>query len=143
MESNLEAVQALLAGMIAGSSIGVFGFLIFGPLLATVPTTNWIRRQFGDPSNWVMVGLTISFSAQIACAVVGALLGLLLWAAGGDHAGGLGSPSWVYTASVLIVLAACAVVAAFFLPQRRRRIALFTLLTAGCLAWMLPHLAFA
>lgn len=139
----MEAVQALLAGMIAGSSIGVFGFLIFGPLLATIPTTNWIRRQFGDPSNWVMVGLTISFSAQLACAVVGALLGLLLWAAGGDHASGLGSPSWVYTVSVLIVLAACAVVAAFFLPQRRRRIALFTLLAAGCLAWMLPHLAFA
>ena len=139
----MEAVQALLAGMIAGSSIGVFGFLIFGPLLATVPTTNWIRRQFGDPSNWVMIGLAISFSAQLACAVIGVLLGLLLWAGGGDHASGLGSPSWVYTVSVLIVLAACAVAAAFFLPQRRRRITLFTLLAAGCLAWMLPHLAFA
>lgn len=139
----MPAAQALLAGLIAGACVAVLGFLIFGPLLATVPMTNRIRRQFGDPSNWVMIGLAISFSAQLACAVVGVLLGLLLWASGGDHAGGLGSPSWVYTVSVLIVLAACAVAAAFFLPQRRRRITLFTLLTAGCLAWMLPHLAFA
>lgn len=139
----MEAVQALLAGVISGASVGVFGFLIFGPLLATVPVTNRIRRQFHDPSNWVMIGLAISFSAQTACTVAGALLGVLLWAAGENLAGGIGSPSWVYTVSVLVVLAGCAVTAALLLPLRRRRIALFALLTAGCLGWMLPHLALA
>ena len=140
-------MQALLAGLISGASVGVFGFLIFGPLLATVPAAARIRRQFNDPSNWVMVGLAISFTGQAACALLGLLLGAALWAAAADPAvdlaAGLGSPSWVYTLSILIVLAAAAAVAALFLPARRRRIALFSLLTAGCYGWMLPHLAAA
>ena len=139
----MPAVQALLAGLISGASVAVFGYLIFGPLLATVPVTNRIRRQFNDPSNWLMIGLAISFSGQVACVVVGLLLGLILWSASENLAPGLGSPSWVYTASVLIALAALAFSAALFLPQRRRRIGLLALLAAGCLGWMLPHLAAA
>jgi len=136
-------MQALLAGLISGASVGVCGFLIFGPLLATVPAAARIRRQFNDPSNWVMVGLAISFTGQGGCTLLGLLLGAALWAAADELAAGLGSPAWVYTLSVLIVLAAAAAVAALLRPARRRRIALFSLLSAGCYGWMLPHLAAA
>lgn len=139
----MPLAQALLAGVIGGACVAVFGYLIFAPLLATVPMTNRIRRQFNDPSNWVMIGLAISFSAQIACVVAGLLLGVALWSAGGDQVGGLGSPSWIYTVVVLMTVAALAATAALFAPNRRRRIGLMALLAAGCLGWMLPHLAFA
>ena len=139
----MPLAQALLAGVIGGACVAVFGYLIFAPLLATVPMTNRIRRQFNDPSNWVMIGLAISFSAQIACVVAGLLLGVALWSTGGDQAGGLGSPSWIYTVVVLMIVAALAGTAALFAPNRSRRIGLMALLAAGCLGWMLPHLAFA
>ena len=137
----MPVAQALLAGVISGASVAVFGYLIFGPLLATVPMSNRIRRQFNDPSNWVMIGLAISFSGQIACVVAGLLLGVGLWAASDDLAAGLGSPSWVYTVVALALVAALAAAAALFVPNRARRIGLMALFSAGCLGWMLPHLA--
>ncbi len=136
-------MQLLLAGAISGAAVGVFGFMIFGPLLATVPTTTRIRQHFNDPTNWVMVGLAISFTGQATCALLGLLLGAALWGSGDELAAGLGSPSWVYTASVLAVLGAAAGVTLLFVPMRWRRVALFTLLAAGCYGWMLPHLALA
>lgn len=134
-------MQSLLAGLISGAAAGVFGFLIFAPLLATVPVAARIRQQFNDPSNWVMVGLSISLTGQAACTLFGLLLGGALWAAESELTAGLGSPSWVYTAAVLSMIGASSASIALFFPARWRRLALFSLLAAGCYGWMLPHLA--
>ena len=62
----MDTLAALLSGFVAGAAVGVFGLGIFGSLLVTVPTTNWLRRQFPDPSNWLMVSLAAAFAAQAA-----------------------------------------------------------------------------
>ena len=91
-EVNVEAVAALFSGFVAGAAVGVFGLGIFGPLLVAVPTTNWLRRQFPDPSNWVMVSLGAALVAQAGCALLGLLLGVVLLNVADGGSPGLGSP---------------------------------------------------
>lgn len=139
----METVAALFSGFVAGAAVGVFGLGIFGTLLVSVPTTNWLRRQFPDPSNWVMVSLGAALVAQVGCAVLGLLLGaaFLSLADGGDR--GLGSPSWQFTLCILVCVGLLLAGAVAWLPFLWRRFALTALLAVGCYGWMLPHLAAA
>ena len=138
----METVAALFSGFVSGAALGVLGLGIFGPLLVTVPTTNWLRRQFPDPSNWVMVSLGAALAAQAGCAVLGMLLGLILLEAA-DGGAGLGSPSWQFTLGVILIVGLLGAAAAYWQFWIWRRIALTSLLAAGCFGWMLPHLALA
>jgi hypothetical protein len=139
----MEAVAALFSGFVAGAAVGVLGLGIFGPLLVSVPTTHWLRRQFPDPSNWVMVSLGAALVAQAGCAVLGLLLGVVLLnvADGGAH--GLGSPSWQFTLGVTICIAVLVLGAIAWQGWLWRRFVLVGLLAAGCYGWMLPHLSAA
>lgn len=140
---NMETVAALFSGFVAGAAVGVLGLGIFGPLLVSVPTTNWLRRQFPDPSNWVMVSLGAALAAQAGCAVVGLLLGVVFLSIADDASGGLGSPAWQFTTGVILIGFLLAGGAAAWQPQLWRRFALSALLAIGCYGWMLPHLAAA
>ncbi len=139
----MEAVAALFSGFVAGAAVGVLALGIFGPLLVNVPTTNWLRRQFPDPSNWVMVSLGAALVVQAGCAVLGLLLGVLFLnlADGGTY--GLGSPSWQFTAGIIACVALLTLGAVAWQRWLWRRFALNALLAAGCYGWMLPHLASA
>ena len=137
----METVAALFSGFVAGAAVGVLGLGIFGPLLVTVPTTNWLRQQFPDPSNWVMVSLGAALVAQAGCALLGLLLGVALLSVADGGSSGLGSPSWQFTAGVTICLAIVALGGIAWQPQLWRRITFGTLVAAGCFGWMLPHLA--
>ena len=139
----MEAVAALFSGFVAGAAVGVLGLGIFGPLLVNVPTTNWLRRQFPDPSNWVMVSLGAALVAQAGCAVLGLLLGVVFLNVPDGGSFGLGSPSWQFTAGVMACVALIAVAAIAWQPWLWRRFSLSALLAAGCYGWMLPHLASA
>jgi len=139
----METVAALFSGFVAGAAVGVLGLGIFGPLLVSVPTTNWLRRQFPDPSNWVMVSLGAALVAQAGCAVLGLLLGVALLNVADGGSWGLGSPSWQFTLGVIICLGVLAVGAISWQRTLWRRIVLIGLLAAGCYGWMLPHLAAA
>ena len=139
----MDAVPALFSGFVSGAAVGVFGLGIFGPLLVSVPTTNWLRRQFPDPSNWVMVSLGAALVAQAGCAVLGLLLGIVLLSVADGGSWGLGSPSWQYTLGVIICVGVAAIGAITWQKWLWRRLTLAALLTAGCYAWMLPHLAVA
>ncbi len=137
----METVAALFSGFVAGAAVGVLGLGIFGPLLVSVPTTNWLRRQFPDPSNWVMVSLGAALVAQAGCAVLGLLLGVAFLNVADGGSSGLGSPSWQFTTGVILVVGLIAIAAAFWQPTLWRRFALTALLAIGCYGWMLPHLA--
>ena len=137
----MEAVAALFSGFVAGAAVGVLGLGIFGPLLVSVPTTNWLRRQFPDPSNWVMVSLGAALVAQAGCAVLGLLLGVVLLNVADGGSSGLGSPSWQFTLGVIICIAVLVVGAVVWQGWLWRRFTLAGLLAAGCYGWMLPHLA--
>ncbi len=137
----MDAMAALLSGFVAGAAVGVLGLGVFGPLLVSVPTTHWLRRQFPDPSNWVMVSLGAAFAAQAGCAVLGLLLGLIYLNVADGGARGLGSPSWQYTAGVILCVALLALGAVAWLPWLWRRFAVVALVAAGCFGWMLPHMA--
>ncbi len=137
----METVAALFSGFVAGAAVGVLSLGIFGPLLVSVPTTNWLRRQFPDPSNWVMVSLGAALVAQAGCAVLGLLLGVAFLNVADGGSGGLGSPSWQFTTGVILVVALLALAAALWQPALWRRFVLTALLAIGCYGWMLPHLA--
>ncbi|MCY3568050.1 MAG: hypothetical protein OXH38_05450 [Chloroflexi bacterium] len=137
----METVAALFSGFVAGAAVGVLGLGIFGPLLVSVPTTNWLRRQFPDPSNWVMVSLGAALVAQAGCAVLGLLLGVVLLNVADGGESGLGSPSWQFTLAVIICVAVLVVGAISWQIWLWRRFVLAGLLAAGCYGWMLPHLA--
>ncbi len=139
----METVAALFSGFVAGAAVGVLGLGIFGPLLVSVPTTNWLRRQFPDPSNWVMVSLGAALVAQAGCAVLGLLLGVVLLNVADGGSDGLGSPSWQFTLGVIMCLGVLALGAISWQRALWRRIVLIGLLAAGCYGWMLPHLAAA
>lgn len=139
----MDAVAALFSGFVAGAAVGVLGLGIFGPLLVSVPTTNWLRRQFPDPSNWVMVSLGAALVAQAGCAVLGLALGVVFLNVAAGGAFGLGSPSWQFTTGVIACIALLSVGAIVWQPVLWRRFALAALLAAGCYGWMLPHLATA
>lgn len=139
----MEAVAALFSGFVAGAAVGVFGLGIFGPLLVAVPTTNWLRRQFPDPSNWVMVSLGAALVAQAGCALLGLLLGVVLLNVADGGSPGLGSPSWQFTLGIILALALLAAGAIVWQAWLWRRIVLVALIAAGCYGWMLPHLAAA
>lgn len=137
----MDLLAALLSGFVAGAAVGVFGLGIFGSLFVTVPTTNWLRRQFPDPSNWVMVSLAAAFAAQAGCALLGLLLGLALLSLEDAASSGLGSPAWRFTVGVVISVALLVVGAVAWQPTIWRRFVLTGLLAAGCFGWMLPHMA--
>ncbi|MDE2967467.1 MAG: hypothetical protein OXS30_08300 [Chloroflexota bacterium] len=137
----METVAALFSGFVSGAAVGVFGLGIFGPLLVSVPTTNWLRRQFPDPSNWVMVSLGAALVAQAGCAVLGLLLGVVFLNVADGGSSGLGSPSWQFTLGIILALALLAGGATAWQPWLWRRFTLTALLAAGCYGWMLPHLA--
>ncbi len=137
----MEVIAALFSGFVAGAAVGVVGLGVFGSLLVSVPTTNWLRRQFPDPSNWVMVSLGGALVAQAGCAVLGLLLGVALLNVGDEAARGLGSPNWPFTGGVVICLALLIAGAAYWRPSRWRRLLLVGLWAAGCYGWLLPHLA--
>jgi len=139
----MDTVAALFSGFVAGAAVGVLGLGIFGPLLVSVPTTNWLRRQFPDPSNWVMVSLGAALVAQAGCAVLGLLLGVVLLNVAEGGSSGLGSPSWQFTLGIMLVLSVLAVGAIAWQSWLWRRIVIFGLIAAGCYGWMLPHLAAA
>ena len=139
----MDTLAALLSGFVAGAAVGVFGLGIFGSLLVTVPTTNWLRRQFPDPSNWLMVSLAAAFAAQAGCALLGLLLGLALLSLGDEVSGGLGSPAWRFTTGVVIGAALLVIGGVAWQPSIWRRFLLMGLLAAGCFGWMLPHMALA
>ncbi len=137
----METVAALFSGFVAGAAVGVLGLGVFGSLLVTVPTTNWLRQQFPDPSNWVMVSLGAALVAQAGCAVLGMLLGVLLLSVADGGSGGLGSPSWQFTAGIVICIALLMTGAIVMYRSLWRRFLVISLLAAGCFGWMLPHLA--
>lgn len=137
----METVAALLSGFVAGAAVGVFGLGIFGTLLVSVPTTNWLRRQFPDPSNWVMISLGAALVAQAGCAVLGLLLGVVFLSIEDGGSSGLGSPSWQFTAGVILILGLLTAAAVFWQRWLWRRFVAAALLAAGCYGWMLPHLA--
>ncbi|MDE2745817.1 MAG: hypothetical protein OXI41_07490 [Chloroflexota bacterium] len=139
----MDTVAALFSGFVAGAAVGVLGLGIFGPLLVSVPTTNWLRRQFPDPSNWVMVSLGAALVAQAGCAVLGLLLGVVLLNVADGGSSGLGSPTWQFTLGIILVLSVLAVGAIAWQPWLWRRMTVFALIAAGCYGWMLPHLAAA
>ena len=139
----METVAALFSGFVSGAAVGVLGLGIFGPLLVTVPTTNWLRRQFPDPSNWVMVSLGAALVAQAGCAVLGLLLGVVLLNVADGGSWGLGSPSWQFTLGVIICVGAIGLGAVAWQAWLWRRFTLACLLAAGSYGWMLPHLAAA
>ena len=101
----METVAALFSGFVAGAAVGVLGLGVFGSLLVTVPTTNWLRQQFPDPSNWVMVSLGAALVAQAGSAVLGMLLGVVFLNVADGGSSGLGSPSWQFTAGIVISIA--------------------------------------
>ena len=137
----METVAALFSGFVAGAAVGVLGLGIFGPLLVSVPTTHWLRRQFPDPSNWVMVSLGAALVAQAGCAVLGLLLGVVLLNVADGGSTGLGSPSWQFTLGVIICVGVLVLGGIAWQGWLWRRFALVGLLAAGCYGWMLPHLA--
>ncbi len=134
-------MAALLSGFVAGAAVGVLGLGIVGPLLVSGPTTNWLRRQFPDPSNWVMVSLGAAFAAQAGCVLLGLLLGVAFLNVAEDGAPGLGSPCWQFTAGVILCVALLMAGAIAWLPWLWRRVALGALVVTGCFGWMLPHMA--
>ena len=136
----METLAALLSGFVAGAAVGVFGLGIFGSLLVTVPTTNWLRRQFPDPSNWVMVSLAAALAAQAGCALLGLLMGVALLSLEGPSFG-LGSPSWRFTTGIVIGVALLCAAGIFWQPAIWRRFVLMSVLAAGSFGWMLPHMA--
>ena len=138
----MDAVAALFSGFVSGAAVGVLGLGILGPLLVTVPTTNRLRRAFPDPSNWVMVSLGLALIGQAGCAVLGMILGAALLSIE-PTAPGLGSPSWMFTAAVLTVVAGFALASIAWQPRLAKRVLPLALLTAGAFGWMLPHLASA
>ena len=139
----MEAVAALFSGFVAGAAVGVLGLGIFGPLLVNVPTTNWLRRQFPDPSNWVMVSLGAALVVQAGCAVLGLLLGVVFLNVADGGSFGLGSPSWQFTTGVLVCVGLLAAGAVVWQRWLWHRFVLTALLAVGCYGWMLPHLASA
>ena len=139
----MDTVAALFSGFVAGAAVGVLGLGIFGPLLVSVPATNWLRRRFPDPSNWVMVSLGAALVAQAGCAVLGLLLGVLLLNIADGGSSGLGSPSWQFTLGIILTLALLTVGAIAWQPRIWRRFVVAAVLAAGCYGWMLPHLATA
>ncbi len=139
----MDTVAALFSGFVAGAAVGVFGLGVFGPLLVSVPTTNWLRRQFPDPSNWVMVSLGAALVAQAGCAVLGLLLGVVFLSVDDGGSNGLGSPSWQYTTGVLLMLGLATIAAVAWQRWLWRRFGVMSLLAAGCYGWMLPHFAVA
>ncbi len=137
----METVAALFSGFVAGAAVGVLGLGVFGSLLVTVPTTNWLRQQFPDPSNWVMVSLGAALVAQAGSVVLGMLLGVVFLNVADGGSSGLGSPSWQFTAGIVICIALVAAGAiAMYRPLWRRFLSI-SLVAAGCFGWMLPHLA--
>ena len=141
--TSMEIVAALISGFVAGAAVGVFGLGIFGTLLVSVPTTNWLRRQFPDPSNWVMVSLGAALVAQAGCAVLGLLLGVVFLSIEDGGSSGLGSPSWQFTAGVMLILGLLTAAAVLWQRWLWRRFVVAALLAAGCYGWLLPHLAVA
>ena len=139
----MEAVAALFSGFVAGAAVGVLALGILGPMLVTVPTSNRLREQFPDPSNWVMVSLGVALVGQTGCAVLGIGLGAAFLSMADNASGGLGSPSWQFTFGVLVGAGLCLLAAIFWNPNRWRRFTLVALLSVGCYGWMLPHLATA
>ncbi len=139
----MEAVAALFSGFVAGAAVGVLGLGIFGPLLINVPTSNWLRRQFPDPSNWVMVSLGAALVVQAGCALLGLLLGVVFLNVADGGSFGLGSPSWQFTAGVIACVALATVAAVIWRQSLWRRFTLSAFLAAGCYGWMLPHMASA
>ncbi len=137
----MNVLAALLSGFVAGAAVGVLALGIFGPLLVTVPSTNWLRRRFPDPSNWVMVSLGAALVAQAGFALIGLVLGALLLSISSDSAWGLGSPSWQFTTGVIVSLALTGAAATVWQPTLWRRFILTGLLAAGAYGWMLPHMA--
>ncbi len=137
----METVAALFSGFVAGAAVGVLGLGVFGSLLVTVPTTNWLRQQFPDPSNWVMVSLGAALVAQAGCAVLGMLLGVVFLNVADGGSSGLGSPSWQFTAGIVICIALLATGAILMYRPLWRRFLTISLVAAGCFGWMLPHLA--
>ena len=137
----METVAALFSGFVAGAAVGVLGLGVFGSLLVTVPTTNWLRQQFPDPSNWVMVSLGAALVAQAGCAVLGMLLGVLFLSVADGGSTGLGSPSWQFTSGIVICIVLLAAGAIVWQRALWRRFVVISLLAAGCFGWMLPHLA--
>lgn len=136
----MDTLAALLSGFVAGAAVGVLGLGIFGSLLVTVPTTNWLRRQFPDPSSWVMVSLAAAFAAQAGSALLGLLMGVALLSLEGDSFG-LGSPSWRFTTGIVIGVVLLCVGGIFWQPSIWRRFILIGVLAAGSFGWMLPHMA--
>ena len=139
----METVAALFSGFVAGAAVGVFGLGIFGPLLVSVSTTNWLRQQFPDPSNWVMVSLGAALVAQGGCALLGLLLGVAYLSVEEGGSPGLGSPLWEFTFGVILCIAFLLVGAITWQQQLWRRFTIAALLAAGCYGWMLPHMASA
>ncbi len=137
----METVAALFSGFVAGAAVGVLGLGVFGSLLVTVPTTNWLRQQFPDPSNWVMVSLGAALVAQAGSAVLGMLLGVVFLNVADGGSSGLGSPSWQFTAGIVICIALVAAGAIAMYRPLWRRFVTISLVAAGCFGWMLPHLA--
>ena len=137
----METVAALFSGFVAGAAVGVLGLGVFGSLLVTVPTTNWLRQQFPDPSNWVMVSLGAALVAQAGCAVLGMLLGVLFLSIADGGSSGLGSPSWQYTSGIVICIVLLAIGAIVWQRALWRRFVAISVLAAGSFGWMLPHLA--
>lgn len=139
----MNAVAALFSGFVAGAAVGVFALGLLGAMLVNVPTSNWLRQRFPDPSNWVMVSLGAALVGQAGCAVLGMLLGAALLSIKESSANGIGSPSWQYTLGVILCLVLLDLAAIYWQPARARRFSLVALLAAGCYGWMLPHLATA
>ena len=137
----METVAALFSGFVAGAAVGVLGLGVFGSLLVTVPTTNWLRQQFPDPSNWVMVSLGAALVAQAGSAVLGMLLGVVFLNVADGGSSGLGSPSWQFTAGIVISIALIATGVILMYRPLWRRFVTISLVAAGCFGWMLPHLA--
>jgi len=135
-------MEPLLAGFVAGHSMGFFALAVMAPSLLVVEgTVRDFHDRFpgGTPLTVITVGITLGL--QMSWAVVGLAFAGVYWAIRSNAQDGLGSPAWGYT-TVVVVLAALGVgVAATIQPNWWRRASVLALLFAGSFGWMLPHLA--
>lgn len=135
-------MESLLAGFVAGHSMGFFALAVMAPsLLMMEGTVRDFHDRFpaGTPLPVITVGLTLAL--QMSWAVAGMAFAGIYWAIRSDAQNGIGSPAWGYTAVIVAIGVLGVGVAATIQPSWWRRASVLALLFAGTFGWMLPHLA--
>jgi heme/copper-type cytochrome/quinol oxidase subunit 4 len=102
----------------------------------------FLTRAIASNISAIQLAVPISLLAFVSWTVVGLLLGLLYRAARLYLAGGgLGSPNWPFTLSVLLAVTAFLAVVYYAWGRIRHPVLLTAAAFAGMFGWGMPHLA--